>query len=47
MKIIEKVDKVHWGLFGKVVDVVLSIDDYNKEQKAAFRTAWNQKYNAA
>lgn len=47
MRVIDKVDKVHWGLFDNVVDVVLSLDDYNKEQKAAFRAAWNEKYNAA
>lgn len=47
MKIIEKVDKVHWKAFDNVVDVVLSSDDSNKEEKAAFKIAWNEKYNAA
>jgi uncharacterized protein (DUF697 family) len=47
MKIIDKVDKKYWGLFDKVVDVILSVDDFDKEQKAAFKTAWNEKYSAA
>lgn len=47
MKIIDKVDKKYWGLFDKVVDVMLSVDDFDKEQKTAFRTVWNEKYYAA
>lgn len=47
MKIIQKVDKKHWKLFDDVVDAVLSIDNNESEKKAAFKTAWKQRYNAA
>lgn len=47
MKIIQNVDKRYWKLFDDVVDAVLSIDNSDSEKKAAFKTAWKQKYNAA
>jgi uncharacterized protein (DUF697 family) len=47
MKIIEKVEKKHWTIFNDIVDVILSIDETDRELKSAFRTAWNEKYKAA
>jgi uncharacterized protein (DUF697 family) len=47
MKVIDKVDKKYWALFDNVVEVVLSVDDSDKEQKSAFKAAWKSTYNAA
>ncbi|MHB1153752.1 MAG: hypothetical protein ACYCWE_02930 [Eubacteriales bacterium] len=46
LKLIEKVDKSHWKLFDQIIEIVLSIDNFDSEQKAAFRTAWDEKYKA-
>lgn len=44
MKIIEKIGKKHWIIFDGIIDLVLQSDLENQEKKAAFKMAWNQKY---
>lgn len=46
LKLIEKVDKSYWKVFNQIIEIVLSIDNFDAEQKAAFRTAWDKKYKA-
>lgn len=47
LKLIEKVDKSYWSQFDQIIKIVFLIDNFNLEQKEAFRAAWDEKNNAA
>lgn len=44
--IINKVDKKYWGIYDKVVEAILGLDETDLEKKKEFRSRWTQVYVA-